>query len=315
MPFFSQQIRFHRPIGLFVAACCVLATLSLGRSLTAAITLQTTDGRILTGEVDEQTDDRLLWIRQKTEQIVLTTSVPWPSIISATDEGVSLPLDQLSERLHAQISSEPVGFLVKKISVQKVAYDSPADCQGKCLPAQPTRRSTRYRPVRVRSLSVEAFLVNLDRDVEPDGFELVVAALDEHGTPVPVKGSLYVRLWGERIHPHGSLAQYEDLEQWTQPVVPVDFVDGVARYAIRFRKTHPAFDIGLHSEALLNVRLGVFGQGNFSASAPVQMRAFNPFRDRLQLTRGSRFLPDELTEEVRHQLPTRINTRRRSRTH
>ncbi len=296
----------YRPIGLIVV-CCLLAASSNCRQLVAAITVQTSDGRELTGEVDEQTDDRLLWIRQANEQIVLSTSIPWSAIVAATDKGANLPLDQLPELLREQISSDPIGFLVKQI-----AYHAPADCQGRCLSTPPTRRHTQGRPARVRSLSVEAFLVNLDRDVEPDGFELVIAALNEHGDPVPVKGSLYVRLWGERIQSHGSLIRYEDLEQWTQPVVPVDFSDGVASYALRFRTIQPALDFGLHSEALIHVRLGVFGQGNFSASAPVQIRAFNPFRDRLQLTRGSRFLPDELTQEVRHQLPTKNHSRRRS---
>ncbi len=308
MPFFShQQIRFLRPIGLFVIVCCLFAMLSTSRPLYAEITVQTADGRELTGEVDVQTDDRLLWIRQEREQIILTTSVPWSSITSATDNGVSLPIDQLPELLRGQTSSEPVGFFVQQISC-----NAPIDCQGECLSTLASRRSTQARPAQVRSLSVEAFLVNLDRDVEPDGFELVIAALDDHGVPVPVKGSLYVRLWGERIQSHGSLVRYEELEQWSQPVVPVDFTDGVASYALRFRKTRPAFDVGLHSEAMVNVRLSVFGQGNFSASVPVQIRAFSPFRDRLQLNRGSRFLPNELTQEVRHQLPFRTHTQRRA---
>ncbi|NOZ41145.1 MAG: hypothetical protein GXP24_13100 [Planctomycetes bacterium] len=304
MPFFSQQIRFSRPTGLLVIACCLLATVLGNQRILAAITVQTTDGRELQGEVDVQTDDQLLWIRQERSHIVLTTSVPWSAIASVTDNGVSLPIDQLSELLRRQASSEPIGFLV-----QSVAYHAPTDCQGECLSTLPARRSLQTRSTQVRSLSVEAFLVNLDRDVEPDGFELVIAALDDHGVPVPVKGSLYVRLWGERLQSLGLQERYEELEQWSQPVAPVDFADGVASYALRFRKTQPEFDAGLHSEAMVNVRLSVSGQGNFSASVPVQIRAFNPFRDRLQSSRGGRFLPDELTQESRHQLPSRYHAR------
>ena len=293
-----------RPTCLFAFVCCAFTLLSISRPLVAAITVQTSDGRVLTGEVDEQTDERLLWIRQTKEQIVLTTSVAWSAITSVTDGGEILPLDQLPALLHGQANSEPMGFLV-----QRVAYYALSDCQGDCFPRHSTRRLLPSRPPQVQSLSVEAHLVNLDRDVEPDGLELVIAALDEHGVPVPVKGSLYIRLWGERIRSSGSLDRHEDLEQWTQPVMPADFIDGIASYAIRFRKSHPASDVGLHPEALLNVRLGVFGQGNFSASVPVQIRAFNPFRDRLQLNRGTRYFPGEVTQE------SQTRTRRFSSTH
>ncbi len=305
MPFFSQPVRFPRPVTLLFVGC-LLVVFSHSGQLCAAISIQTADGRVLTGEVDEQTDGRLLWIRQTKEQIVLTTSVPWSTIVSATENGASLPLDHLHELLIGQRSSEPIGFLLRH-----VAYYAPSDCQGECLPNQPIRRYPPTRPPQVQSLSIEAFLVNLDRDVEPDGLEVVVAALDVHGVPVPVKGSLYIRLWGERIRPSGSLERHEDLEQWTQPVMPADFIDGIASYAIRFRKSHPASDVGLHPEALLNVRLGVFGQGNFSASVPVQIRAFSPFRDRLQLHQGVRYLPGELIQGI----PTQSRTHRRSRTH
>ncbi len=200
MLFFSQQIRFSRTLGLLFAGCTLL-TASL--QFCQAITVQTADGRVLTGEVDEQTDERLLWIRQTKEQIVLTTSVAWSAITSATDSGEILPLDQLPALLLGQANSEPIGFLV-----QQVAYYAPSDCSGDCFPRRPTRRILPTRPPQVRSLSVEAHLVNLDRDVEPDGLQVVIATLDEHGVPVPVKGSLYIRLWGERIRPHGSHVRY-----------------------------------------------------------------------------------------------------------
>ncbi len=290
---------------LFTFVLCLLVSLSYCEPLRATVTVQTADGRVLTGEVDEQTDGRLLWLRQQQEQIVLTTSVAWSAITSATDDGAMLPLDQLPELLRAQALGEtPMGFVV-----QPIAYYAPCGDSGKCQEATFARPSHHdSQPVRIRSLSVEAYLVNLDHDAEPDGLELFVAARDEYGVPVPVKGSLSIRLWGERIRPHGSLVRHENLEQWTQPVVPIDFVEGVASYAFRFRTTRPEFDLGLHPETLVNVRLGVFGQGNYSASVPVQIRAFNPFRDRLQLSHGSRFLPEEFT-------PSRHRSRLRSWSH
>lgn len=293
----SQLIRF-----LFVF-CCLLC-LPRGEMARAEVSVQTNDGRVLVGEVDVDTDDKLLWIRQQNEQIALSTSIAWSEIASATVDGEVLPLAELPTLLQLKTEGEPLAFVVKQAT-----HFAPSDCKGDCLPVSLNQKRNRARKPRVRSLAVDAFLVNLDRDVEPDGLELAIAALDEHGVPVDVKGNLYVKLWGERIQPHGSLVEYEDLQRWNQPVATIDFVDGVANYALRFRTVRPAFDVGLHSEALVNVSLGVAGQGNFTASVPVQIRAFNPFRDRLQQTTGSRFLPNELTNEVRHIGPHRTHTR------
>jgi hypothetical protein len=103
--------------------------------------------------------------------------------------------------------------------------------------------------------------------------------------------------------------RYENLQTWSQPVAPIDFHDGVASYALRFRTVRPESDWRLHSDALVNVRLGVFGQGNFEASVPVAIRKFNPVRDRLQLTRGSRFFPGEVTQAGRRWFPNRSHSR------
>ena len=259
-----------------VLSLCVLVFSS--PQVRATVTVQTVDGREITGVVDAETDGEQLWIRQQDEQIVLTTSVAWSSILTATQDGKALPLDGLAEVLQSQATPEQqLPYILEPVSYT--------------APALPLRR----RMPRVRSLQVEAFLVNLDRDVEPDGIEVVIAALDVHGQPVPVKASLYARLWGERDQPPGNLVGFEELGSWTQPVMPVDFNDGVASYALRFRTVEPERDVRLRPDAIVNVRLGVFGQGNFEASAPVQIRAFNPLRDRRQQFRGTRFFPGELT--------------------
>ena len=288
---------------LSLVTCATLFWLTWSHYALAAISIQTSDGRELSGEIDEQTDKQHLWIRQESEQIHLVTAIPWKSIISATDGDANLPLDQLPELLRERITSTAMGFVV-----EPATYPSPVVGVGGSLP-MPSFRQRPLRLQQVRSIDVEAFLVNLDRDVEPDGFELRVAALDEKDAPVPVKGNLYVRLWGERMQPHGNLVRYENLQTWNQPVAPIDFKDGVASYALPFRTVHPESDWRLHSDALANVRLGVFGQGNFEASVPVELRKFNPVRDRLQLTRGSRFFPGEVTQQRRRWLPYRNNSR------
>lgn len=294
----------RRAIYVFVLTTLLLPCISC-RIAFAKVSIQTHDGRVITGEVDEDTDDHLLWIRQEKEQILLTTSVKWAEIVAAHDGEESLPVDQLSTVLRAQATREPIGFLL-----HQAIYHTPSKCEGSCPTPLSSAPNPRIRSKRVRSLEIEAHLVNLDRDVEPDGLEIVIAALDEHGLSVPVKGTLSVRLWGERIHPHGSLVKYENLQRWSQRVRKEDFSEaGLAVYRVRFRTVNPELDLGLHADGLVNVRLSAHGQGNYEASTPVQIRTFNPVRDRLQLTRGGRFFPDELTQRTRHQLPRRTHTR------
>lgn len=290
---------------LKLLSVCFALVITVERpSACATVTVQTHDGRVISGEVDAETDGEWLWIRQDSDQIQLTTSVRWSEISAAFEGEAELPVEQLTEILSVQATEAPALPLV-----QQVSYHEPAACEG-CKAQSATLRRKPTKRSRVRSLDIQAHLVNMDRDVEPDGLELLIAALDENGLPVPVSGSLSARLWGERIQPHGSLVRYEDLQRWSQRVSKADFdADGLASYRLRFRTINPELDLGLHSDALINVRLSVSGQGNFEASVPVQIRVFNPVRDRLQLTRGGRFFPDELTQRTRRQLPHRTHSR------
>ena len=291
---------FRRAAFLFFFVGTLLSAFIAVPSL-AAITVETNDGRTLTGEVDEQTDGDWLWLRQEKEQIVLTTAVSWSTIRFATQAGKALPLEQLPELLSKQTTGAPDGFLLRQ-----VLYHEPLDCLDGCYAVSTTSYLPRQRQAKVRSLEVEAFLVNLDREVEPDGLEIIIAALDEYGLPLTVQGNLNVRIWGERVGSNGSHVRYETLQEWNQVVKRGDFSpEGWARYTMRFRTSGPSLDPGLHPDALVNVRLGASGQGNFSASVPVQIRRFNPFRDRLQHATGSRYLRGEITEGMRHLAPVR----------
>ncbi len=269
-------------MGAVVGGLC--AALAIGSTVRAAVEIHTADGRILAGEVDSRTTANHLWVRQESHRIILATPVRWTSIASAWVDGEPTEVAQLSDRSGQLASETRFGFLVE--------YD----------PEQPAHQSVTL-PVplgRITSLEIDAVLVNLDRDVEPDGYELVIAAVDVHGQSVPVKGNLYVRLMGERNVHHTGRIRFEDLQQWNQPVAPHDFIDGVAAYVLPFRALNPEFDDELRLDAQLNVRLGVFGEGNFAATVPVPLRQFSPYRDRLQMFEGSRFFRDELSGRVRH---------------
>ncbi len=269
-------------MGTVVIGLC--AALAIGSTVRAAVEIHTADGRVLAGEVDSRTTADHLWVRQESDGIILVTPVRWTSIASASIDGEPTDVAQLAERSGQLASETRFGFLAE--------YDP----KPQPHPPAPLQLPTG----RITSLEIEAVLVNLDRDVEPDGYELLIGAVDEYGQSVPVKGSLYVRLMGERNVHHTGRIRFEDLQQWSQPVKPHDFIDGVAAYVLPFRAFNPEFDDELRPDAQLTVRLGVFGEGNFAATIPVPLWQFNPFKDRLQMFEGSRFFRDELTGRVRH---------------
>jgi hypothetical protein len=289
-----------RPLILAAALLCSV----LGETARAALSVVANDGRTLTGEMDPRTDAERLYIRRDEGSISLTASVAWDQIASAELEGRPADINELRQR-RTEYVVEPQGFghVEVRRDVGATAEHQPdpsADLgvTGAMLVSPPTAPPPPIAPLvrapRVRSLSIlNAGLVNLDHDAEPDGFAITIAALDEHAQPRPVRGSLSVRMFGQRQSQRSSALDFATLDQWTLPVCENDFVDGVATYELPFRRTAPEFQFTLYPDAILEARLGSFGHGNYAASAPVLLREYSTFRDRLQLFTGNRFLPRE----------------------
>ena len=260
-----------------IVACC--------QSCWADVEVNTLDGRVIAGAIDSRTDDNQLWLRYEAEGIVLTSGMAWAEIHSARIDGQSATLDVLRTYAENSVTPGPAAFLWEV---------------GPPLP--PHTELPRHRQPRVASIDAEARLANLDFTAERDGFELALAVVDEAGQEVPVRGSLLVRLQGEKNMHHTGRIRVENLQQWNLSVEPHDFVDGVALYPLPFREIGIQFDDQIRPDAQLYVRLGVFGQGNYSATVPVPLWDFNPFKDRLQMFDGSRFFPNERTHHTRQQL-------------
>ncbi|MDC0935822.1 hypothetical protein OAS39_06015 [Pirellulales bacterium] len=275
---------------------CMAASIVAGASDVAVLTVRTVNDRTLVGEIDTRTDGRQLWIRRQSEHIVLATPVEWSSITSAHLNGAPIEVPALAEAASQLASPGPVAFLAEKIVGDEHRSELATASWNAELNGPRDWRPTRRR---IGNIEIDAYLVNLDRDVEPDGVEVVVAAIDVHGHSAAVRGSLSARLTVERSDYHTGRTQFETAQRWTRPVAVVDFVDGAASYRLPFRTVRPERDLELQSLGLLNVRLGVAGQGNFEASVPLSIRPLNPVRDSLQLLEGSRILRDELAEPVR----------------
>jgi hypothetical protein len=245
----------------------------------ARVAVRTADGRELGGVVDARTNDAELWIRSEQGPVVMATGVAWDAVTSAVVDGQTVDAATLQERSSGLATEGSPSFL------------GPA---GSALISNRSGPGF-VRRARVRNLQiVDACLANLDRDVEPDGLTVTIAAIGDDGRPMAVRGSLTARLFGENRPNDAAVVAFPELDHWTQPVTTRDFVDGLATYELRFRGTAPEWQWDLLPDAVLDVTVGAFGQGNYAASAPVVVRQFNPLRDHQQLRYGSRFMPNEL---------------------
>lgn len=262
-----------------VSACALALALPLTVSGSESIRVRLVDGRDMTGMADARTDADALWLRREQGSVIMSSSIAWDEVASAVVNQRTIDVAEL-----------------RNIASSLATKETPLFSQRSARAGDNTAHAPlRTTPMRLRSLEiVDACLVNLDRDVEPDGLSVAIAAIGEDGRPMAVRGSLEARLFGESRPNDAPIVVFPEIDRWTHPVSRRDFVDGVAVYELQFRGTAPERQFHLLPDAVLELRLGAFGQGNYSASAPVVIRQFNPLRDHRQLRYGSRFMPREL---------------------
>jgi hypothetical protein len=276
-------------VGLFSFASGLRAR-QAARAAESEVWVRTAEGRTVQGAVDARTDARTLWVRKSDDGIVLTSAVAWDRVQNATLNGQAIDVSRLRDRRAELASTAP--------RLEFSGASNPANATG----AMQASYTSPIGAPQVRNLEIlAAHLVNLDRDVEPDGIEVTVAAIGDDGSPRAVNGDLQVVLYGERRPAMHSLVEFGELDRWTQLVRVQDFVQGAATYVLRFRNTGPEWQFDLLPDAVLNARLGATGHGDFEASTPVYLRPFNPLRDNLQLLEETRFLPGELHGRNPHQ--------------
>jgi hypothetical protein len=280
----AVSLTLHRIIyGLLALLACGSSAQGFAETSTSSsdvVIVETHDGRRLSGQVDARSDGDQLWLRREQPSIVLVVPTAWSNIASATVAGASVTPLTLKQQ-YAEFASAGPRALLPQVELP--------------INAVPTRLAPPIRRVRVRNLEIVcATIANFDRDVEPDGIEVTIAAVGDDGLPIAVRGTLRAEMYGERRPLYEPEAEFDELARWTQRVQPEDFVDGLATYQLPFRTTAPEWEFDLLPDAILTVLLGAAGHGNYAASAPVVVRKFNPLRDDLQQYRGLRFLPTEL---------------------
>jgi hypothetical protein len=278
------------PVSFAVALWAALLNVSMaanegggGRTILVA----THDERELSGIVDARTDDQALWIRYEEHGIVLAVAIPWSDVESAQIDGAAVGADALKAEAQNLASPGPTTLIAEA--------EIPPTFEMDPLAMQAESRRSLTGPVRVRNLEItDVCLVNLDRDVEPDGFELTIAVIGDDGLPLALRGSLTAELVGERRPAEIAGVEFDELDRWSQRVEPEDFIDGAATYLLRFRRSAPEWEFDLLPDAIITAKLGAFGYGNYAASAPVVLRKFNPMRDNRQLLEETRFLEQEI---------------------
>lgn len=238
------------------------------------VTVQTHDGQTQQGMVDARTNDEALWLRLDEANISLATSTAWESISTAMVNGEAIQATNLRARLSPLVSARPaLDVLLGGVASETLSYPQPGT-----LPTESQR---------IAAVSVTACLANWDADARADGVELLVVATDRNGVAWPVGGNLTVRLLGPR---QTSLYRSEvrELGRWSEVVKPQHFgpAGESARYRLSYRGLEPETDSTIGDISFVEATLGVYGQGNFSARAPVVLQPHPAAFDRLDLPTG-----------------------------
>ena len=258
--------------------------------------METAEGRALSGAVDARTDESTLWLRLEEDGIVLSVPVSWNTISSAAVGDEAIGVEELRER-RGELGSEGPRWLIPEVEI-------PVDAGSTARKADfEKRRSCSSRLLGRRRAWGAGAEPGCGLGLPGESGSRRGAGWDRgigrgRGRRRGAGGGareFRAELFGES----GALSrdrqpEFGVLDRWSQRVRAEDFVDGVATYCLPFRRAAPEWQFDLLPDAVLTVQLGATGHGNFSATAPVVLREFNPLRDDLQQHRGTRFLPNEV---------------------
>ncbi len=251
------------------------------------VDVELTDGDIVTGEVDTQTDGERLWLRREEAGVVLCSGYPWDEV-QAIDRGQNRLVGTAIRKAIDELKTPTK-------SVLEIVPVTPPDASD----STPTNLPLAAARPRIESLHIEAQLARWGRGTANDGLRVFVFPLSADGQLVPVRGQLDLSLFAEITNARGGeytvlRPEFREVENTSELVRMSDFANGPAVYQLPFRRFHPDADFDIAPGAVVHARLGIPGQGVFEASADcVPTRNFSPIRDQLQLYQGQRFFTNE----------------------
>jgi hypothetical protein len=263
---FQMQLPMYPPAILaMVVSVTMLCPDSVGSE---RVIVQAKDGRVLTGEVDRRTDERLLWVRVTSPSLALSTSVPWNQVAWA-QRGER----QYESREFRSIAAQLATALPKEFfkTPEQYTHPDPVDNDGsrngRLYVVPPTRPQA-----PVTTLTLRASVANWDGDAENDGIEITIAPLSTTGTVSPLDGQMVVKLAGRRYRSTRRLPPTVPLEKWSVRVRPEDFATWGATYRLPFRAFLPEKDRTIAVEGQLDVQLSGGRAGTLKARVPVHLR-------------------------------------------
>lgn len=257
------------------------------------VTVSLTNGRQITGELDDQTNDQKIWLQFAAENISIRRSIPWTAIDVVRQDTSTLNKSQvleLADRPHEN-TTEPTAAN---------SNSPPGVVPETSFAVEPGRMEVSFSGP-VRSIQFDAEAANWDADVELDGLLVHLLPVDINGQVTPVRGTLEAELFVTRrrgflVVPNRRGTSPERIGRWSLQVNVRQITPAGAFMQLPFENIRSEFDTDWSNLGLLHIRLVAPGHGVFESSLDaVPLRPVTPIRDTLERFGGERFLPTEQT--------------------
>ena len=269
--------------------------------ITRAVRVRLTDGRIVTGTVNERTDESELWLHFHHPNLQMSAAFRWDQVESAIYFGRQLDPDELY-RLATQLktSAPPPAPFHPRHGEDLSPYSTyqshphgipqfgPRQFGAQQFGAQQfgaQRFGNHANPGRVTSLQAVARLAQWDADAAIDGLELHIQPLTIDGRILPVNGTISASLHAAVRSRYENERPTQELERWSEVIRAADFGPDGAIVRLPFRRSGPDDNLNISSNGRVQVRLGVSGHGAFDAQIPINIRNIDPFQDHQRLYR------------------------------
>ena len=232
-----------------------LLTFCSSYSAASEVTVWLASGRVFQGRVHERSDANRLWMKFGGVSASILRPIDWSHVQRARVGGEMLTAEQLQAQIPQLLQAPKPPRPLPAAAVEGKSY---AERAGEALGFAPA----------VRSLEVEAWLENLDRDADLDGLAVYLAPRDRHGRLAAASGIADIELYGVNADPRGSAP--ERIGRWRVAASQEQLAAG-APLRISLDDLPAGWRRTLRECGELRVRLTLPGQGVFAASERVRL--------------------------------------------
>jgi hypothetical protein len=232
------------------------------------VMVQAEDGRVLIGEVDQRTDDRMLWLRTTSPNLVLSTALPWNEIAWVQHANRRFKPSRFRGMAAEFASPVPADFFQEpQVYTRPEPTHEDGSYNGRVYVVPPSAVKT-----PAQTVVAQAHVANWDGDAETDGLVIKIAPRASSGDMAPLDGVLVVELLGRKYRSAPRRSPIVELEEWSLRVRNQDFGALGATYRLPFQTFFPDRDHSIAREGRLRVRLTGGRTGPLEASVLVPLR-------------------------------------------